>query len=321
MKMVHVLFGTVLTAAVVAGVRSMAGSPAPVTDAPVAEPTPNSPAAQLPDLDDSPPAAAQAPSAGIAGEVLEVIDVPNYSYLRVGAKGSDGTWVAVPTAGLSVGASVRVGSAMKMTDFKSTALNRTFPVIYFGTLDKGAGAAAQAGDDPHGAMGDNPHGAMGDNPHGAMGDSPHGAMGAMGDNPHAGMSDNPHGAAGASDPHGGMHGAAGASTVDVKSVPRADGPNGKTVAEVIGQRASLTGKTVRIRATVVKVNAGILGRTYLHLRDGSGDASAGTNDIVVTTESTPGLGDTVVVEGKVILDKDIGAGYKFPTMVEDAKIL
>ena len=30
---------------------------------------------------------------------------------------------------------------------------------------------------------------------------------------------------------------------------------------------------------------------------------------------------TVVSCRKVILDKDIGSGYKFPTMVEDAKVL
>jgi len=311
--MVHVLFGTVLTAAVIAGVRSMSGAPVPASDpVPVAAEAPESPARgrvpQMAAADDDTPAAADEPSSGgIAGQVLEVIEVPNYSYLRVGEKGSDGTWVAVPTAGLSAGASVRVGSAMKMTDFKSTALNRTFPVIYFGTLDKGGSRAAAAPSDenPHGAgMGDNPHGAgMGDNPHGAgMGDNPQGA--GMGDNPHA----------------GGM-GAAPATTVEVKTLARAEGANGKTVAEVIGQRTTLTGKTVRIRGTVVKVNAGILGRTYLHLRDGSGDATAQTNDIVVTTEATPTLGDTVVIEGKVVVDRDIGAGYKFPTMVEDAKVL
>ena len=109
--------------------------------------------------------------------------------------------------------------------------------------------------------------------------------------------------------------------MDVKPLARAEGPNGKTVADVIGQRTTLSGKAVKIRGTVVKVNTGILGRTYLHLRDGSGDAAAGTNDIVVTTEATPTLGETVVVEGKVVLDRDIGSGYKFATMVEDAKVL
>lgn len=299
MKMVHVLYGSLVAAAVIAGVRSFAGSPPPVSEPAVAaaEPAAPAPAAfadQLPADDD-----VQAPTGGIAGEVLEVIDVPSYSYLRIGAKGTDGTWAAVPTASVKVGATVQVTGAMKMTDFQSKALGRTFPVIYFGTLGDGASARALPP-----ATGDNPHGA-GANPHG-MGADPHG-MGA--------------GAQGA-DPHAAMNGAApAAAPVDVKPLARAEGPNGKTVADVIGQRTTLSGKAVKIRGTVVKVNTGILGRTYLHLRDGSGDATAGTNDIVVTTEATPTLGDTVVIEGKVVLDRDIGSGYKFATMVEDAKVL
>ena len=72
---------------------------------------------------------------------------------------------------------------------------------------------------------------------------------------------------------------------------------------------------------MVKSTPGIMGKTYLHLRDGSGDAAAGTNDITVTTTTTPAVGDVVLVEGPIVLDRDIGAGYKFPTLVEDAKVL
>ena len=299
MKMVHVLYGSLVAAAVIAGVRSFAGSPPPANEPALAaaEPAAPAPAAFEPQrpADDE----VQAPAGGISGEVLEVIDVPSYSYLRVGAKGTDGTWAAVPTASVKVGAAVQVTGAMKMTDFQSKALGRTFPVIYFGTLGDGASARTLPP-----ATGDNPHGA-GANPHG-MGADPHG----MGAGPTA------------ADPHAGMNGAApAAAPVDVKPLARAEGPNGKTVADVIGQRTTLSGKAVKIRGTVVKVNTGILGRTYLHLRDGSGDAAAGTNDIVVTTEATPTLGETVVVEGKVVLDRDIGSGYKVATMVEDAKVL
>ncbi len=293
MKMAHVLFGTLATVAAVAVVRSFSGPPAPEPEPVAAEPAPQGASPTKPGrAGGERSAAAQGASSGIRGEVLEVIEVPGYSYLRVGAKGSDGTWVAVPTAGLSAGATVSVASPMKMVDFKSAALGRTFPVIYFGSLDTGSaarGPAAPAGDDPHGA----------------------------GPDPHAGLS--PHGGD-AADPHGGIRPSS-AAPVDVKPVPRAEGENGKTVAEVIGQRTSLKGKAVRLRGTVVKVNAGILGRTYLHVRDGSGDASAGTNDIVVTTLATPALGDTVILEGQVVLDRDIGSGYRFSTMIEDAKLV
>ena len=45
------------------------------------------------------------------------------------------------------------------------------------------------------------------------------------------------------------------------------------------------------------------------------------NDVTVTTATTPAVGDTILIEGTVVLDRDIGAGYKFPTLVEDAKVL
>jgi hypothetical protein len=71
----------------------------------------------------------------------------------------------------------------------------------------------------------------------------------------------------------------------------------------------------------VKATPGVLGHTYLHLRDGSGDAAAGTHDVAATTDATPAVGDTVVLEGVVAVDRDIGAGYKFPVIVENATIL
>ena len=55
-------------------------------------------------------------------------------------------------------------------------------------------------------------------------------------------------------------------------VAKATGADAKTVAEVVTGKATLTGKTVLVRGQVVKVNSGILGKTWLHLQDGSGSA-------------------------------------------------
>ncbi len=151
-------------------------------------------------------------------------------------------------------------------------------------------------------------------------DDPPADVHGAGVNPHG---QNPHAGAGSADPHANLADprAASAAPVEVKRVDRAPGPSGKTVAEIIGQRSSLSGKTVRVRGTVVKMTAGVLGKTYLHLRDGSGDAAAGTNDVTITTTATPAVGDVVTLEGVVALDRDIGSGYRFPTLVEDAKVV
>lgn len=284
MKMVHVLVGAIVVAAAIGGIRSMSHptspKPSPIVAAPDQKQRAAAPA----------PAPAQDDAAGsLSGEVLELIDVPNYSYMRIGQKGTEGKWVAVPTALLQVGAQARVTGAMKMANFQSTALKRTFPEIYFGTL--------ATGDAPR-AAGANPH-ATGAGQH-ATGAGPQG--GAKGD-PHAGQ---PQPAA---------------TAVEVKAVPKASGPDGRTVAEAIAQRTQLAGKNVRIRGTVVKATNGVMGTNYVHMRDGSGNPAAQTNDITITTAETLTVGEVVLIEGTLATDIDIGSGYKFATIIQNAKVV
>jgi hypothetical protein len=110
----------------------------------------------------------------------------------------------------------------------------------------------------------------------------------------------------------------GSLQIDLTGIAKAEG--GKTIAEVYSELDSLSGKEVVFRGKVVKANANIMGKNWLHLREGTGDAK--TNDLTVTTsESLPKLGDTVVVKGKVTLNKDFGAGYKYAVIIEEASIL
>jgi ABC-type glycerol-3-phosphate transport system substrate-binding protein len=106
--------------------------------------------------------------------------------------------------------------------------------------------------------------------------------------------------------------------VEVGQVAKAEG--GQTVAEVYEQKATLAGSKVTVRGTVVKLNPGIMGKDWLHVRDGSG--AEGTNDLTVTTTSKPlpNVGDLVLIVGTVSLDKDYGMGYQYPVIVEDAAV-
>ena len=105
--------------------------------------------------------------------------------------------------------------------------------------------------------------------------------------------------------------------VDLSGIAKAEG--GKTVAEVFAEKDALGGKPVTVRGKVVKVNAGIMGKNWLHVRDGSG--ADGTNDLTVTTAGElPALGATVVVTGPVALNKDFGMGYTYDVIVEDAEV-
>jgi hypothetical protein len=93
---------------------------------------------------------------------------------------------------------------------------------------------------------------------------------------------------------------------------------GKTVQEVYQDKAKLNGKTVTLRGKVVKYNEAIMGKNWLHLRDGTGKEPS--NDLTVTSQAKANVGDTVLVEGIVALDKDFGAGYRYDVIIEDAKV-
>jgi hypothetical protein len=93
---------------------------------------------------------------------------------------------------------------------------------------------------------------------------------------------------------------------------------GKRVADVFAERTSLDQKPVAVRGVVVKLMEGILGQTYLHLQDGSGSAEAGNDDLTVTTSEPFTLGETVEVQGLLVIDRDVGAGYNYPALLTDA---
>ena len=127
------------------------------------------------------------------------------------------------------------------------------------------------------------------------------------------------GAAGGDVPaaHSGVAKAADAK--DVK-VPKASGPDARTVAEIISKRIELKDKTVLVRGKVVKYTPEVLGKNWIHLRDGSGSAADNTHDVLVTTKDQARIGDVVVVKGVVHTDRDLGSGYSYKVLVEEATL-
>jgi hypothetical protein len=104
------------------------------------------------------------------------------------------------------------------------------------------------------------------------------------------------------------------------SVKKATGQNAYTVAEVFAKKDSLNEKPAIIRGKVVKVSSGIMGKNWIHLQDGTGDAKKGTNDLIATSQDSPAVGDVVTVKGTVYKDKDFGSGYKYSVIMEQASI-
>jgi len=104
------------------------------------------------------------------------------------------------------------------------------------------------------------------------------------------------------------------------NVPKATGANARTVAEIITKRVELKDKPAVVRGKVVKYNAGIMGKNWVHLRDGTGSAADDSNDLLVTTLSSATVGDVVTAKGVVRADKDFGAGYSYRVLIEEATL-
>ncbi|MHC4881451.1 MAG: hypothetical protein ACYTFX_01695 [Planctomycetota bacterium] len=92
---------------------------------------------------------------------------------------------------------------------------------------------------------------------------------------------------------------------------------GISIAELFANKNSYANKIVRIKGQVTKVNLSIMGKNWIHLQDGTGEA--GSNDLLVTTQEKAALGDVVVFEGTIALDRNFGSGYSYDVLMEEAK--
>jgi hypothetical protein len=106
---------------------------------------------------------------------------------------------------------------------------------------------------------------------------------------------------------------------DVK-VAKATGPDARTVEEIVKGSAKLKGKPVSVRGTVVRFTSGVLGKNWVHLQDGTGSAAEKTHDVLVTTQDSAKIGEVVVAKGVVQTDLDLGSGYSYKVLVDNAKL-
>jgi len=93
-------------------------------------------------------------------------------------------------------------------------------------------------------------------------------------------------------------------------------PDGIRIAELMKNRDNYANKKIIIRGQVVKINAGIMDRNWVHLKDGT--SHSGKSDLTFTTQEVVKVGDVVTFEGTVALEKEYGAGYIYPLIVENA---
>lgn len=76
-------------------------------------------------------------------------------------------------------------------------------------------------------------------------------------------------------------------------------------------------QTITVAGTCTKANYGIMDRNWIHISDGSKDDS-NQIDLTITTKERIQVGSKVALKGKITLDKDFGAGYRYSIIMEDA---
>jgi hypothetical protein len=113
------------------------------------------------------------------------------------------------------------------------------------------------------------------------------------------------------------HGMAGSSRTivtdaHVEGVAKAEG--GYTVEEILTRSSELNGQKVKVSGRVVKFTADIMGTNWMHIQDGT------PGDLTITTDTLVAKGDLVMVEGILSVNKDFGAGYVYPAIIEKAMV-
>ncbi|MDJ0622408.1 MAG: DNA-binding protein [Desulfocapsaceae bacterium] len=226
-----------------------------------------------------------------SGVVVETMNAADYTYLKVETNGQE-TWVAIPATPVQKGEQVTYKQGMVMENFASRTLGRTFASIVFSP----------------GLVSTDSSTVLNDTPAEKSGSSFADAIRKEQQQPQSVSVEKQQ-----------SPGSAGA-TVPFKeiNVTRAEGENSYTVEELFAKAAKLDGKTVRLRARVVKINPRIMGTNWIHLQDGTGDPMQNSHDLVATSEVIPQVDQVVVVEGKMTANKDFGFGYKYDALLEEA---
>ena len=110
----------------------------------------------------------------------------------------------------------------------------------------------------------------------------------------------------------------GVTSVDKQAITIEPIKDGKTIQQIFSDKSSLSGQNVKVKGKVVKFNKQIMKRNWIHIQDGTGTEK--DFDLVITSDDEVSVGEIIIAEGKVSVDKDFGAGYFFPVLIEDTKI-
>lgn len=92
-----------------------------------------------------------------------------------------------------------------------------------------------------------------------------------------------------------------------------------TLSDLFSNKKNYSGKTVKVKGKITKVNPSIMGKNWIHIQDGT--SFEDQYDLTITSDFIPEVGSIITVEGIIALDKDFGYGYTYPVLMEEGKLI
>ncbi len=218
-----------------------------------------------------------------SGTVIEVIDADPYTYANVKTENGN-IWVAVPRADIKKDIKISFNENMRVVDFESKTLGKTFDVLIFAN-------EIQSDTPIKKIKPEHPH----KQPEHNQTSTKTSVVTTTSETVDTNKS----------------------KTSTKEATPASTSEGVTTVAEVYAKKSELNEKTIKVVGKVVKVSAGIMGKNWIHIQDGTG--VEGTNDLLFTSpKDIAEVGDEVVAEGKVAIDQDLGYGYFYSVLIEES---
>lgn len=218
----------------------------------------------------------------LSGKILETVDGGGYTYILL-QNDAEKVWVAIPLTKVTVGQQVSLVPGFEMKNFTSKGLNKKFDKVIFS-----AGLANN--------------------------EKIHLSPSAM-KMAHQGVP-----AAPGAEKSAPLPPPTRAAAAKNQKVIKAKGPNAFTVAELFAKRSKLEKKQVVVRGRVTQIAEKIMKKNWVHIEDGTGSKSKKTNQVVVTTKQLPKEGEVVTVTGTLYNNINLGSGYRYDVLIQDAKL-
>lgn len=92
-----------------------------------------------------------------------------------------------------------------------------------------------------------------------------------------------------------------------------------SIIDLFYNKSTYAGKTIKVHGQVTKVNNSIMNQNWIHLQDGT--RSGNDYELTVTSQQKVEVGQIITIEGTITLDKDFGAGYFYPVLMENGVVV